>query len=69
MMTSPTFAIGTALLIAVGLVLFGIRRLVTFFHEEYRKGNDSKEPPYNLDPAHKFSACQFWLQRPEKMQS
>ncbi|HEV2454893.1 MAG TPA: hypothetical protein VGY98_11565 [Verrucomicrobiae bacterium] len=53
MMTSPTFAIGTALLIAVGLVLFGIRRLVTFFHEEYRKDNDSKEPPYNLDPAHK----------------
>ena len=53
MITSPTFAIGTALLIAIGLVVFGIRRLVTFFHEEYRKDNDYKEPPYHLDPANK----------------
>ena len=53
MITSPTFAIGAALLIAFGLVLFGIRRLVKLFHEEYRKETDFKEPPYNLDPANK----------------
>ena len=51
MMTSPTFAIGTALLIAFGLVLFGIWRLARYFHEEYRKDDDFKDPPYNLDPA------------------
>ncbi len=45
MIMSPTFAIGTALLIAFGLVVFGIWRLVKFFHEEYRKDNDIKEPP------------------------
>jgi hypothetical protein len=53
MIASQTFAIGTALLIAFGLVLFGIRRLVKFFHEEYRKDNDLKAPPYALDPADK----------------
>ncbi len=53
MITSQTFAIGTALVIALGLVLFGIRRLVKFFHEEYHKDNDFKEPPYTLDPASK----------------
>ncbi len=53
MITSQTFAIGTALLIAFGLVLFGIRRLVKYFHEECHKDNDFKDPPYTLDPADK----------------
>ena len=53
MITSTTFAIGTALLIAFGLVLFGILRLVKYFHEEYRKDNDFKEPPYAMGPANK----------------
>ena len=46
MLTSPTIAIGIALLIAVGLVCFGIRRLMTHFQEEFRKDNTSKETPY-----------------------
>jgi hypothetical protein len=53
MITSPVVAIGTALLIAFGLVLFGIWRLVKYFHEEYRKDNDFKEIPYTPDPADK----------------
>lgn len=53
MITSPTFAIGTALIVAFGLVLFGIMRLVKYFHDEYRKDDDFKEPPYTLDPVDK----------------
>ena len=53
MITSPTFAIGTALIVAFGLVLFGIMRLVRYFHEEYRKDDDFKEPPLTLGPADK----------------
>jgi len=53
MITSPSFAIGIALFVAIGLVVFGIRRLVKFFHEEYRRDNDFKDPPYTLDPVNK----------------
>ena len=53
MITSPTVAIGIALVIAFGLVIFGILRLVRYFQEEGRKDNDFKESPYALDPANK----------------
>jgi hypothetical protein len=53
MFTSPTLAIGIALLIAFGLVCFGIRRLVKHFQDEFRKDNSLKETPYPLDIADK----------------
>jgi hypothetical protein len=53
MFSSPTITIGIALLIAFGLVGFGIRRLMKHFQEEFRKDNSLKETPYPLDPAGK----------------
>ena len=53
MLTSTTFTIGIALLIAVSLVCFGIRRLLKHFQEELRKDNSTKETPYTLDTASK----------------
>lgn len=53
MITSPTVAIGIALVIALGLVVFGVIRLVKYFHEENRRDNDFKESPFALDPAKK----------------
>jgi len=51
--TSPTFAIGIALLIASGLVCFGIRRLIKHFQDEFRKDNTFKETSFPLDTADK----------------
>jgi hypothetical protein len=53
MFSSPTFAMGIALLVAIGLVCFGIRRLVKLFHEEFRRDNDLKDASYTLDTADK----------------
>jgi hypothetical protein len=53
MFSSPTFAIGIALIIAVGLVCFGIGRLMKHFQDEFRKDNSLKETSYPLDTADK----------------
>lgn len=53
MFSSPTFTLGIALVIAFGLVCFGIRRLIKLFHEEFRRDDRPDEDSYNLDAAHK----------------
>jgi hypothetical protein len=53
MFSSPTLTLGIALLIAFGLVCFGIRRLVKLFHEEFRRDNSLHETSYPLDTADK----------------
>jgi len=53
MFSSPTVTIGVALLIAIGLVCFGVVRLMRHFQEEFRKDNTSQETPYPLDTADK----------------
>jgi hypothetical protein len=53
MFSSPTVTIGIALLIAIGLVCFGIRRLAKHFHEEFRRDNNLNETSYTLDTADK----------------
>ena len=53
MLSSSTFTIAIALLVAFCLVCFGIRRLIKLFHEEFRKDNDFKDPSYTLDTADK----------------
>ena len=49
MFSSPTITIGIALLIAFGLVGFGIRRLIKHFQEEFRKDNSLKATPFPMD--------------------
>jgi hypothetical protein len=49
MFSPPTITIGIALLVAFGLVCFGIRRLMKHFQEEFRKANHFKETPYPVD--------------------
>jgi hypothetical protein len=53
MFTSPTFTIEIALLVAIGLVGFGIIRLVMLFHEEFHRDNSLKDASYPLDTADK----------------
>jgi hypothetical protein len=53
MFSSQTIIIGIALLVAFGLVCFGIRRLMKHFQEEFRKDNSPKETPYALDSTRK----------------
>jgi hypothetical protein len=53
MFTSPTFTLGIALLVAFGLVGFGIRRLMKHFQDESRKDNSPEETPNTLDTASK----------------
>jgi len=50
MFTSPSLlTIGIALLVAAGLVCFGVVRLMRFFHEDFHKDNTAQESPYPLD--------------------
>jgi hypothetical protein len=59
MFSSPTITIGIALLIALGLVGFGIRRLIKHFQEEFRKDNSLKETPYPMDSPGKGQATKI----------
>jgi hypothetical protein len=59
MLSSQTITIGTALLIAFGLVCFGIRRLINHFREEFRKDNSLKATPYTVDSTEKGQATKI----------
>jgi hypothetical protein len=49
MFSLSTITIGIALLTAIGLVCFGIGRLLKLFHEEFRRDNNFKETSYPLE--------------------
>lgn len=50
MFTSPTLTIGIALLVAGGLVCFGIIRLLRYFREESKNGGSQEAyNPFNSD--------------------
>jgi hypothetical protein len=59
MFSSQTITIGIALLIAFGLVCFGIRRLIRHFQEEFRKDKSLKETPYTVDSTEKGQATKI----------
>lgn len=52
MFVSPTTTIGIALLIATGLVCFGVIRLIRHFQEEFSENDGGRKTKYSLQTDH-----------------